>query len=404
MKVKVLGSKKRFKLIYHISDIHIRPTERHVEYREVIGRLYSFLRRSIKNDLIVITGDIIHNRHNITSACKDLIIDFLVSLAEIAPVIIIPGNHDRSVKEPKALDFFDENLIKLDTYHPIYYLKYTGFYLCGNVLFGVTDIHTPNILRAQEIPKEYKNIEYKVALIHGYGSRTGLESAECITKGKFDGYHYVLLGDIHRYKYLDDDIAYAGSLIQQNYGELVENHGVLIWDLVNHESRLHEIHNNYGFVTVEVKEGKMNVPIDIPSKPRIRVIYTDTTKEQLQKVSDTLKSQYDVKDYREIESGCKDEPEIKPKKNANIVKYERREPLWSNQEDRMKFLHATKIDLKKDNILQEIIEDEEKFRRCYRIFYLYLTKDALDNQEYRDYLGNFPHIEKSVFQELKVIC
>ena len=42
-----------------------------------------------------------------------------------------------------------------------------------------------------------------------------------IDKDIFDGFDMVLLGDIHKRQYLNDEktIAYPGSLIQQNFGE-----------------------------------------------------------------------------------------------------------------------------------------------------------------------------------------
>ena len=54
--------------IYHISDIHIRNTEEHVKiYNHVFDNLYEYL-ESVKNNsgLIVITGDILHNKNKLT--------------------------------------------------------------------------------------------------------------------------------------------------------------------------------------------------------------------------------------------------------------------------------------------------------------------------------------------------
>ena len=57
---------KKYNKIYHISDIHIRSLERHTEYQEVFDRLYTFLKNDIKLDnLIAITGDIIHEKDNL---------------------------------------------------------------------------------------------------------------------------------------------------------------------------------------------------------------------------------------------------------------------------------------------------------------------------------------------------
>ena len=39
--------------IYHISDIHIRPLKRHIEYNEVFNNLYSFLDKDISSNNII---------------------------------------------------------------------------------------------------------------------------------------------------------------------------------------------------------------------------------------------------------------------------------------------------------------------------------------------------------------
>ncbi len=47
----------------------------------------------------------------------------------------------------------------------------------------------------------------------------------------------VLLGDIHKRQKLKNNIAYAGSLIQQNFGESINEHGGLFWDIQNGECK-----------------------------------------------------------------------------------------------------------------------------------------------------------------------
>ncbi len=71
-----------------------------------------------------------------------------------------------------------------------------------------------------------------------------------LNAGDFDGYDRVLLGDIHKFQYMNHQktIAYAGSLIQQSFGETIENHGFLKWDLENNQSRHIEVPNDYGYL------------------------------------------------------------------------------------------------------------------------------------------------------------
>ncbi len=82
--------------IAHLSDIHIKDVRRD-EYFEVFELLYQNL-KSVKPDVIVICGDVFHDKtkasaHNFSDVEK-----FLSSLVAIAAVILIPGNHDMNVK------------------------------------------------------------------------------------------------------------------------------------------------------------------------------------------------------------------------------------------------------------------------------------------------------------------
>ena len=55
----------------------------------------------------------------------------------------------------------------------------------------------------------------------------------------FKEFDYTLLGDVHERQFLKDNIAYCGSLIQQNFGEDIDNHGLIKWDLINKTSRMY---------------------------------------------------------------------------------------------------------------------------------------------------------------------
>ena len=85
-----------------------------------------------------------------------------------------------------------------------------------------------------------KNLfELYIGLYHGtlYKSITdeGYEFNDTtrIKGNDFKDYDITMLGDIHKYQYLNKEktIAYSGSLVQQNFGETINNHGILLWDL-----------------------------------------------------------------------------------------------------------------------------------------------------------------------------
>ena len=99
------NNKCKFNKIYHISDIHIRNTELHVEeYKHVFNNLYDYL-ISVKNNysLIIITGDILHNKDKLTPLSISLCVDFLSKLSQIMLTIFIAGNHD--LQNNKIFDF-----------------------------------------------------------------------------------------------------------------------------------------------------------------------------------------------------------------------------------------------------------------------------------------------------------
>ena len=52
-------------------------------------------------------------------------------------------------------------------------------------------------------------------------------------------------------------MAYSGSLIQQNHGETIKGHGVLVWDIENNTSHFQEIKNDYCFYTHKIKNSKI---------------------------------------------------------------------------------------------------------------------------------------------------
>lgn len=270
------NNKWKYDKIYHLSDIHIRNTLEHVTiYNHVFDNLYKFL-QSIKSDksIIVITGDILHNKDKLTTVCETLCIDFLENLSSIMTTVIIPGNHDFNEKGNTREDSLATILYKRP-FNNLYYLKLSNVYRFNNILFGVSSLIDNLFVKAEDILDN----GIKIALYHGPVANSknskGFEfSKTSITN--FDGYDLVLLGDIHYHQYLNDEktIAYASSLISQNFSETDINHGVLIWDLVTKNSYYKPIHNDYRYDEIEfinntilykkqkIKLQKLDLPIN----------------------------------------------------------------------------------------------------------------------------------------------
>ena len=88
-------------LIAHISDTHIRNLKYHYEYRQAFEDLYDKLRDQ-RPDIIVHTGDIAHTKTQLSPEYFELTSEFLNTLADIAPLYVILGNHDGNLKNSSA--------------------------------------------------------------------------------------------------------------------------------------------------------------------------------------------------------------------------------------------------------------------------------------------------------------
>lgn len=286
--------------IYHISDVHVRNVKRHTEYKQVFKRLYSYIRKT-KTDksVIYLAGDIVHAKTDMSPELVDIVSDFFRQLADLAPTILITGNHDCNLNNSYRLDALSPIVSSLN--HPdLHYLKDNGVYKISNVHFNVMSIFD---LPADYIKASDFEGEYKIALHHGAvhnaATDTGMVLSNThVTVDMFEGHDLTLLGDIHKMQFLDDaeTIAYAGSLIQQNHGEALE-HGILVWDLKTSTSEFVEIPNDYGYYTLHVDNGHiLNRNLKLPKKPRLRLKVKDTDAATIKTLIADLRTTYKVQD------------------------------------------------------------------------------------------------------------
>ena len=253
-------SNKPIKYIYQLADIHIRPLERHIEYREVFSKLYNKLKedKNIKESLIVICGDIVHDKDNIKPELILLIREFLKNLSSITDVILFSGNHDlieNNTNRIPSLEALTQDICN------IYYLRDTNLYKYGNINFYLKSLEDNKKL----ITKLNKN-GINIGLYHGMLKEVNINNTEYSVKD-FDIYDITLLGDIHKREVFNNKIAYSGSLIQQNHGETIEDHGMIKWNLEDISYEFIDIENEYGFITID----KYNINnITYPKYSRVR--------------------------------------------------------------------------------------------------------------------------------------
>ena len=264
--------------IFHLSDLHIRNGDklycRYDEYKSVFNNtIISIKEQILKNNLcfndyiIIITGDIYHNKNNIGNYGLLLFKTFIQDLIKISRVYILHGNHDLNQSElnqPSLVyssSFQIENLIILNESQS-FIIDDIGF---SYVSIEKTLDNYKNSGRIQDLPSfpEIKEeVKYKIALFHGSFAAAKLFNGDEM-KLEYNPYplewiqdfDYVLLGDIHKrqiFSYKKKTICgYSGSLIQQNYGEDIIDHGYLLWDLNNKKIKEINIYNNIGYINIK---------------------------------------------------------------------------------------------------------------------------------------------------------
>ena len=293
----------KIKTIAHLADIHIRKLHRFVEYRDVFDRLYVKLREA-KPDLIYIGGDIVHGKLDTSPEEIRLLADFFLALADISPTLIIPGNHDCNLNNASREDVLSPVVDLVQQINPnLLYWKKSGVYELGGCQFGflsVFDITKDSKPNVANLPKAKDIVgDNKIAVFHGGVGRfevdTGLwMSDDNINANDFDGYDLVLLGDIHKRQFIDDNkrIAYPGSLIQQNFAEAPE-HGFLLWDVEKRESEFIQVENDYGFKTVLIEDGEVKSKMKfVPRYGNLKIKHKNTPVEKLRLIEMDLRKTY----------------------------------------------------------------------------------------------------------------
>jgi DNA repair exonuclease SbcCD ATPase subunit len=291
------------KKIYHIADVHIRNVKRHKEYRQVFEKMFEEIRkRGTDDSLIYLAGDIAHAKLEMSPELVSEIVWLFKECAKHCPTILISGNHDCNMNNSDRLDVLTPivDALNIENFH---YLKDTQVWNCGDVAFGVFSIfdNKDNWPKAEDI-----HAKTKIALFHGPvdNSLTDIGyvvSSRHFTTDIFNGYDLALLGDIHkRQEMLSPSgckVVYAGSLIQQNFGETLNNHGFLCWDLDTQTFEAIDIQNDYGYYTLDVDNGIVPVVSDMPKNPRLRVRLSNTDTSDTKKVMTEIKLRYGVDDF-----------------------------------------------------------------------------------------------------------
>jgi len=250
--------------ILHTSDWHLgvtswtgsKPVDRTSEILKALDEIYSKT-LEFQPDIVLITGDILHVRNNPSVESVESIIKYLKNFSDVAPVVVVLGNHDwkglRSLKELKL-----ENLRIVD--------KPEVFELTGKKgqrikVFPLPYVETSSLIsridnRDERIEKLHFEIEklmkryekeatadWNIMVAHvlvdglkisGIEKKTELVMKRQMFPGAMD---YIALGHFHGVlKILETPPTwYCGSPIYFDFGELKERKGALMVKLIKGE-------------------------------------------------------------------------------------------------------------------------------------------------------------------------
>jgi predicted MPP superfamily phosphohydrolase len=220
MKINVPFEKLR--AVAHLADIHVRLLRRHDEYEAAFERLYRDIRaKNLEDFVIVLAGDIVHAKTDLSPELLDITSKFLSNLADIAPTLMIAGNHDCNLANQHRLDSLTPIVNALQ--HPnLYYIKDSALVDVADVTFAVCSIFDEPVQWPS--PTEIDNNRTKIALYHGPVHGAVTDANFVITNHNvqiemFDGFDAVLLGDIHKpnqimQTYEVDEIEVDGADVQ----------------------------------------------------------------------------------------------------------------------------------------------------------------------------------------------
>lgn len=238
--------------IIHISDVHLRNFKYHNEYRETLKNFHDQI-KLLKPDLIINTGDVVHSKTQISPELIDMLHWHIQEVSSLAPYRIILGNHDLNLKNTDRQDAispvvkayrenFEFDVELWDKNGPQRWNRQHNFTPpfrpevdFDNITFWVFAIKDEQGYPTHNDWSKHPE-HVNIGLFHGAISgcttdqdwqMNGLEH----DLSQFSGLDFVMMGDIHKHQMWDGNrIGYAGSLIQQNFGETPDK-GFLVWDI-----------------------------------------------------------------------------------------------------------------------------------------------------------------------------
>lgn len=276
---------KCIKNVIHISDLHFTMKDKYDHYENVFNNFTKHLKKYNNNDsIVIITGDIFNEKNKLDSKLVFFSKKMIYNISNIFTTFIICGNHDfiqqnRKIPDTISSVFYDnkeDSDYMYDEINNLYYLKNTGYYVYGNIGFGILsvfDLHDYSTCGLKDNVKfpdgdilhQYfqDNQHINLALLHTTVKNSSIQTHEGYDKylENYDNhidvkdiknYDYILLGDIHKQQFIKN-AGYPSSLVQQNFGEDPINHGYIFWDLYNKKYEFIRVYSEYAMIKCKLK-------------------------------------------------------------------------------------------------------------------------------------------------------
>ena len=344
----------------HIADTHIRNLKYHFEYREVFKQLYKSLKEE-KVDCIVHCGDIAHTKTQISPEFVDMCREFFENLAAIAPTYIILGNHDGNLRNDSRQDAISP-IVKAINNPNLILLRNAGETkindnFCLNVL---------SVFDEENWVKPTNEDIVNIALYHGAIDKSKTDSDWTLGGdhdiGIFDNFDFAFLGDIHKTQKLDKEgrIWYAGSTVQQNFGESLDK-GYLLWDIESKDkftNKLITFVNPKPFVTLKLTE-KGNLPrTKVSDGARLRVVSeSNVSLDKVRKAIEIAKYKYNPESVTYLNRAAGQKIKVSAPegiKNQDLRNLKTQEQLMSEYLDEFEVT---------DEVLEKVYELNRKYNK-----------------------------------------
>jgi len=279
--------------------------------RDVFQNFFQLLDSVVSEEcMILICGDLLHNKETISPEQIMLARQFLEQCGKRCPTLLIAGNHDLNMSRKDRLDSLTPCCSGI---HNVSYLSETGVRIFDNIAIVVNSLvlnsynyetDTVDPLKAHDFlthetvssyVKGYTSVCLYHGIIDGSVAPNGYILSSCITKKFLQGFDYVLLGDVHKHQYLAPNIAYPGSLWQQNHGEDIDHHGMIVWDLEKQVGHFHRVRNPCVYFTYYFDRPIHKAIADLAGKNSVHLcFFFDPRKGSFIRTVSMLQSKQDV--------------------------------------------------------------------------------------------------------------